>query len=961
MSGLPHQQAGERVVAAGTTLRFALLIALLMVASSSMMDSTLWVFSDSSGNGCSLAAGVDSSRSSDLTATAAVLDQADAFEACVARYSSVPGWWSLAWPAALLAAAGVLFLGLPAWKARRGRVVPLAAVDHDGEILRVLEELTAAAGLARVPRVVVDPGTAATGAVVFGRNHRPTLCLHGGLLARRTTDPDGFRAVLLHELAHVRNGDVTVTYITVALWRVFVGMVLLPYLAIYVTMFVNAVGSPLLVGELPMFVRGLLLTVVLVGLVHLARADVLRSREVYADLAAVRWGAAPRAWAVTTPDPVGGRSRRIVGRFAELWRTHPRWDLRRDALADPAALFGVRALPMFLTGVAAWLFTSQASDVLGSRDLTGAWALQGMSLVAAVLVTGSVGVVLWRAVTHAVLTARAVPSGVRAGLWLGVGMATGNLVMSDLALLQWLPTRPAILVLVVLVGVTFAWWTAQCARLWASVRQGRTNRLVMTLTLTAAGLVLSSWFAWWRLNGLLFAYGWPFDSVGLRQLLERGQTPGDIAEHGAALSVIATVGSLLHTLPDRPLELSALAALWVVPLLAWTVRPAVAASAAPESGAPAGAVDDAQATGEALPPLRRAVLPGLLTGAACWVAVAAVMAYLHAWQPPPGQRGLLHVWIYLAWALVALVAAATAAAVVVASVSTTRYRLIMALIAAQTATVVGAAGLMVLASLDGCLGPLDTIRATCHRGPADALWQEIPFVLTAGPVLAVIVAVLSTAGVSAVRAAWRCTARRATDVPSRARRRGGLAIRRIGVGVLCAATLGVVALEVAHPAPERSTGFDATAPRRLSAADPQVVSVEIRARQVTAWMQYGGTDLLKRFPVEAGDFARYLEAPTPDASGKPKLDSSIIHSHCLGLGGLARDARAYFRIPDVEAQSHWRTYITELEQSARDCQRAVDENNGQVLLSAVQKLDAAQKAFGAAVTRIKTVLDAGRR
>ncbi|RGC67765.1 heat shock protein HtpX [Micromonospora sp. MW-13] len=952
MTETPHARAAERVVAAGTTLRFVLLIALLVVASSSMMDSTLWTFSDSSGNGCSLAAGVDPSRSSDLTAIAAVLDQGDAFDACVARYESVPGWWSLAWPAGLLVAAGVLFLGLPAWKARRGRVVPLAAVDQDGEVLRALADLAAAAGLARVPRVVVDPGAASTGAVVFGRNRRPTMCLHGGLLARRTTDPDSFRAVLLHELAHIRNGDVTITYLTVALWRVFVGMVLLPYLAIYTTMFVNALRSPFLVGELPMFVRGFLLTVVLVGLVHLARSDVLRSREVYADLAAVRWGAAPRAWAVTAPDRVGGRLRRIVGRFVELWRTHPRWDLRRDALADPAALFGVRALPMFLTGVATSLFTFQAADILGARDLTEDWALQAMTLVAAVLVTGSVGIVLWRAVTHAVLTARAVPSGVRAGLWLGAGMATSNVVISDLALLQWLPTRPEVLLLVVLVGVVFAWWTAQCAQLWAGVWQGRTNRLVMVLTLTAAGLLLSSWFGWWRLNGVLFAYGWPFDSAGLRQLLEQGRAPGDIAEHSAALSVLAMVGSLLYTLPTRPLELLALAALWVVPLLAWTVRPA---------GAPAGAVDDAQAAGGALPPLRRALLPGLLTGAAaCWVAVVAVLAYLHAWQPLPGQRGVLHVWTYLAWVLVALVAAAMVAAVV-ASVSASRFRLILALIAAQTAIVVGTAGVLVLASLDGCLGLLGTIRATCDRHPAGALWQEIPFVLKAGPVLAVIASVVATAGVSAVRAARRSTARRTADVPSRVTRRGGLVIRRVGVGVLCAATLAAIALEVTHPAPKRSTGFDASAPQRMGAADQQVASAEVRMRQVSAWMQYGGRDLLERFLTESKGFAEYLAAPTPDASGKPKLDSSVVRSHCLDLDGVARDARAYFRIPDPEAQSYWRTFITQLEQSAQDCARAADEKNGQLLLPAIQELDAARQALGAAVNRIGTVARAGRR
>ncbi|QIK10199.1 M48 family metalloprotease [Streptomyces sp. ID38640] len=80
-------------------------------------------------------------------------------------------------------------------------------------------------GLKRVPRVVVDPSAASTGAAVFGRNRRPTVCLHAGLLAGRATAPEDFEAVLLHELAHIRNGDVTLTYATIALWRTFIAAV----------------------------------------------------------------------------------------------------------------------------------------------------------------------------------------------------------------------------------------------------------------------------------------------------------------------------------------------------------------------------------------------------------------------------------------------------------------------------------------------------------------------------------------------------------------------------------------------------------------------------------------------------------------------------------------------------------------------------------------------------------------
>ena len=43
------------------------------------------------------------------------------------------------------------------------------------------------------------------------------------------TDQPAFRAVLLHELAHLRNGDVDKTYLTLAIWRAFVAGALIPF------------------------------------------------------------------------------------------------------------------------------------------------------------------------------------------------------------------------------------------------------------------------------------------------------------------------------------------------------------------------------------------------------------------------------------------------------------------------------------------------------------------------------------------------------------------------------------------------------------------------------------------------------------------------------------------------------------------------------------------------------------
>ncbi|MFE4540856.1 M48 family metalloprotease [Streptomyces scopuliridis] len=60
--------------------------------------------------------------------------------------------------------------------------------------------------------MVIDPAATSVSAVVFGRTRHPVVCLHGGLLAVRCSDPNRFQAVLLHELAHIANRDITLTY-----------------------------------------------------------------------------------------------------------------------------------------------------------------------------------------------------------------------------------------------------------------------------------------------------------------------------------------------------------------------------------------------------------------------------------------------------------------------------------------------------------------------------------------------------------------------------------------------------------------------------------------------------------------------------------------------------------------------------------------------------------------------------
>ncbi|MFD9405773.1 M48 family metallopeptidase [Streptomyces sp. NPDC059989] len=951
----------ERAISAGTTMRFALLVILLLVSSGSMMIMGSEIGRSNSKEvvnwyGCHLAAGVDPNRIDDLATNLGALLYADTLDACLARYAPEPPWQlNLVWPALTLVASAVLFRVLPAWKARRSRVVPLEAVDHTGEIRRTLDDLAATAGLARMPRIVVDPATASTGAVVFGSNRRPTVCLHGGLLARRSGDPEGFRAVLLHEFAHVRNGDVTLTYATVAVWRVFVALVLLPYLVWCATVIPTSYKSPFWAGQQPFVARAFVLPVFLTVLVYLARSDVLRMREVYADLAAVRWGAGPRGWAVATPEvPESGLKRRLAP-FVELWRTHPRWDLRRRAMDDPAALFGIRALPMFLTGAAASMISAQTASSLGPNTGSGGQAFL-MALPAATVVAGVAGVALWRAVAHALLTGRRVPSGVRAGLWLGAGMAVGELAMYRVAVARWLPAHVEALGAAVAVGALFAWWTTQCSHLWFRAWPRRAKGPAVLLVMAAGSLLLTAWFVWWQIHGTHLASGW-IDMTAAREATEL-TFPGPTAAHQGMVFALAVWFDVFSGL-DQPVVLAAVCALWVVPLPAWTTGSATGVRRR-AGEAPDGSMEAEPRTAlPTLPKLRGVLLVSMLGGVACWVGAAIAKAYMHTWQPPSGQRGGLYSVSLAAWVLVVLVTV-SAVAGAVASSRVRRYRLPITLMTAEISALIGLFGFLMLLSVDGCVRPLSTLASHCHWVPSGAWSMVGPMLL--GPVL-VSTALLAAVAASVVSAVDRMRGaglpRAASVRPPDSRRQ--LHARHAAVSAICAvavaATVSAATVGLRH---KPSNGaFDRQAQDHAYAKIPRAEgsSAVIRRAQLEYWLNFGGRDLMRR-SADAHDRLGTALNRAADAGGR--VERSTFDPVCSEFDQLATDAGRYFPIPDARADSQWQKYMTQVREGSRDCLRSFAEDDEKRFMASINELTdalAALTAMGFRFDEIRAAAD----
>ena len=801
----------------------------------------------------------------------------------VARFAAVedhvygwsPPWWlSFAVVAGLAVVAALLYLRLAT--GHRRRVTLAATGDSGGRLTGRLAGLTAIAGLDRPPRFVIDPARTTLRAVAYGLPGRPTVCLHGGLVARLESDPATFRAVVLHELAHLRNRDVGLNCAATAAWRVYVVALLVPGIlsAAWVQLWPVAFGAnarwvfpP---PERTLDLKFLVTAACLFLLGYLARADALRTREIGADLVAARWAAAaggpPPADRLVCSKEVdsGARSRERrqggvdgnarleppdrpvrpdrpgrpgrLASFLDLWRTQPSPRDRAVPHAAASAVFGVSALQAFLTGASAMLILSQLSAGTGpgpARGLTAYWP----AVVAAVVLTAVTGVALWRAAAYASLAGRSASPGLRTGLCLGLGLVAGELLEGVSAFARWRPADPAYLLVLLLLGLVVAVWSAEFAGCCARAG-GRVGRMAMTSGLVAVGAAVTVLLAWWHGSGELFASGVPVTSDGfLRQLLGGPAAPA--VEHHALLLVIS---ALVAVPSDLKWPLTATAtALWAVPLAvggatAWARRAVVAPRR-----------------------LLAAVLAGAAGGLVSIAAGLAVMAWLHSWRiPPPDRSGSF--LLAFSGSLMACVIAGMAVAATAGAALGQRNRFLTALVATGVAASLGTGAAYLLVGTDGCVGPLATMADSCSWKPALAwTWLQLSAAdaLAIGAVASAAAAILVVAGTAAA-AAWR-----------------GSVTRRSGIDAVPAAEPRAEAV-----APFRAAGAEPTA---AAAGEPRPEAV---ARPTLA-VRIGRTAAAAVLTAAA---VTTLIVAGPSLGGTGSLQASV-------SGRTVDDVSAYFPIP----------------------------------------------------------------
>ncbi|MFI7126821.1 M48 family metalloprotease [Nonomuraea sp. NPDC050153] len=935
-------------------------------------------------------------------------------------------WIPYVAPPALIAAALQVYRRLPSWKARRTGVIPVQEIADGGRLQHELDRLVACAALKVTPEFVYAPGAGSAGAVVYGTDRRPIVCLNGGLIASATTAPSRFRAVVLHEFAHIHNRDVGITYATIAMWRVVLIAALIPDAAMIL--------ATSLTGSLAVGPHALIQDVLIIVMVYLTRADILRTREIYADRTAVH------LWRVNRADLLSGvrllqpdESLRThaISAFAEIWRTHPSWRLRRRALTTPDGLFVQRTFPLFITGLAAYIASAQLTSQFGLAEISPPsahdlmiwplgsprpWLDMAQQLLISGLITAVGGVVLWRAIVHAVQTGRRIPSGWRAGIWLGLGLVLGELTNGRLAEGRLLPAHPeALLILIAVIALLMA-WTAQLAELRIRTYRGEDLNVAMNVGLLAPGLVLAFVLLWWTQEA--WVTGWHFSpGEALREAELPSATAPQLLRLVAAL--IAVPGSDMSFMGlwwSVPL-------LWLFPLQLWLSRlPRTGPSRLPQvapkwlvrvsraaahrwerseewantqlnkelgklplvpffallmsivvlfavlwgffslvTAGPSGHfvlailpwlvillfwrrarrnatrswLERAQ-PGSAppimnVPELRRFVRIGIIGGLVCCLGLLAEpLATRSARGSGDWQVDSI---VSLGWIIVSCFAVMLVVAIVAGVTARGGYPLITALITSGITCTIGLLGQAIRGTLDGCLGPLNSLATTCAWEPArymPLVEYSLGFLMGPGLLFCALGAALS-------QSIARLLSRRA---PLPAPGAGQLARHMPGVGFLNTIAVAVVVGATTY----QTIVMDAPLPRRdlliqytISPTGPIRSGISPMAN----WLRHVGTTLREysaALQLLADVAQPYASSPQEDVSSRTKR----LAPACAKLTGIVADAREEARLlsPSVndELDQAWSRYISGVENTMLRCLDAEQAETETELSAAFEEL-----------------------
>jgi Zn-dependent protease with chaperone function len=562
-----------------TTTRFILLIISVIGASLFIYSILYWRYLESQGSLESIFNLAQSclNQNNELSLSTTQLNRAkEALTQC-----SIPleeefrnaALFALGSSGILLCLASILYSLFPILMIWREGLVFLDKDADMEDVVIYLKELCQELNI-RAPIFLQKPTSRSFGGSAFGSWGRYYIILPVGLLTLFDTNRDAFRAVLLHELAHLRNKDVDKTYFSVAISCTFGIVAILPFM------------FSLLNNNWSERFQSIWRVTALALLVYLSFASVIRSREFYAD---VRASTYPDSQSLSLllethlKPKFSGLQATLISALERLpyfrknnWQYaflfHPSTSERIDILKRTDRLFKLDLWTTFGTGIAvtvayesiASLIISLLRNVLGRTD---AWLESlGAGFIFAPLVIGIIGLGIWRSTFVTIVRNQHSVEAGKLGIGLGLGMIFGQLLSFDnivsnqkvlgLEKFDWTMqfTSSAFNILwsvLLLVSLYYFFkWIAVSASVWLRVAiYSRSPYSFYISGLTISGLWLTLWF------GIIFL---------IRNADVYLRFPNSIV---TLLSLILIfLPAVIVQITLQPLTLIALVSLWAFPM-----------------------------------------------------------------------------------------------------------------------------------------------------------------------------------------------------------------------------------------------------------------------------------------------------------------------------------------------------------------------------------------------------------
>ncbi|MEU6020675.1 M48 family metalloprotease [Micromonospora sp. NPDC047134] len=387
-----------------------------------------------------------------------------------------------------VAATVLVYLALP-WLSSRGLVAEDDASAYVPPEAWTRYRTALPAGRL-IPKLYVDLAPVTGGARAYGRIGDYRIVVDSAVLAKE--DTTALRRFLAHEMVHLNNRDVDLTYAAVAVWWTFVPFTLLPLVLV-------AWRQPALLGDFSWRVC------VLLGMLYLVRAMVLRTREFYADVGSVR-SPAEEAELVAALSlraaPVTGPWWRRLAASRRRWN-HPAVEIRHRTLLGDDRLFRVDRPGAASVGLLVGMAYLPADYLLSlalpnSANLRG-WICGAMfGALIATIITGAV----WRSTLWELAGGRRPAVSPIALSFVG-GLLLGQVLTPRLpglggwaALATGSPSLAAVTAVLLFAGcVAYLRWTRFAARQWLPL-SGR-PRLAYRFGVVQSAVVVGVWIAFW--------------------------------------------------------------------------------------------------------------------------------------------------------------------------------------------------------------------------------------------------------------------------------------------------------------------------------------------------------------------------------------------------------------------------------------------------------------------------------